>query len=267
MSTKPLGDGLRGARVLVTRAAAQAGALTEPLAARGAVPLLCPTISIAPPADLEPLDAALRQAGRYDWLLFTSVNAVHAVRDRLAVLKLGPVSLAGPRVAAIGPGTAAALDGLGLGADVVPAQFVAESLFASLGDVAGKRFLLPRAVVARDVLPRSIRAAGGRVDVVSAYETHLPRGARAQLAALRAEGPFDAATFTSSSTVRHFVEVAGGAAEARAALEGAVVACIGPIAAKTAAEEGIPVDITAREHTIPGLLAALDEHFAKEKLA
>jgi len=144
----------------------------------------------------------------------------------------------------------------------VPREYVAESVFDALGPtgVKGRRFLLPRAAEARDVLPRAIRDAGGQIEVVTAYVTRAPEGAREQLQAALAEGPLDAALFTSSSTVQHFARLVGGEEEARRVLAGAVVACIGPVAAATARRIGLEVPVVADPYTVPALVDALAAH-------
>lgn len=251
---------LAGKRVLVTRAAEQADALRELLEARGAVPVVCPTIEVVPPEDPTPLDRALEKLGTYDWVIFTSANGVRFVVDRLAAAGHTVGALfAGVKVAAIGPATAEAARERDLHVDLLPKEYVAESVFDALGPagVKGRRFLLPRAAEARDVLPRAIRDAGGHIDVVTAYVTRVPDGARETLVAALAEGPLDAALFTSSSTVHHFATVAGGEEEARRVLADTLVACIGPVAAATARKLGLTVGVVADPYTVPALVEAV----------
>jgi uroporphyrinogen III methyltransferase/synthase len=235
---------LFGRRVVVTRAREQASELVDRLRRLGAETIELPAITIDEPGDG---GAALRGAalrvGHYDWAIFTSANAV----DRFCAELHDARSLAGVRVAAIGPGTAAALRSFGVVPDLVPEHFVAESLVEVFpfgnGDV-----LLPRAAVARDVLPESLRAKGWRVDVVEAYRT---RPADPSASALAEAGKADAITFTSSSTVTNFLQVAGLDAVPPA------VVCIGPVTAATAREAGLTVDVVATEHTMDGLVRAL----------
>ena len=256
---------LEGRRVLVTRAAEQADAVVAPLAERGAVPIVCPTIEIVPPADSGPLDRALEALATYDWVVFTSANGVRFACERLAAAGKGAEAFAGVQVVAIGPATAEALRERGVSVDLVPKEFVAESLFDALGParVKGRRFLLPRAAEARDVLPQSIRDAGGHIDVATAYVTQVPAGGREALDAALAEGPLDAALFTSASTLRHFARLVGGEVRAREILRDVVVACIGPVAAATAKRMGVAVPVVPQDHTIPALVDALEAHFAR----
>jgi uroporphyrinogen III methyltransferase/synthase len=241
---------LFGLTVAVTRPDHQAGDLADALRAAGAEPVLAPAITIDGPADGgDALRAAVADlaAGRYDWVVVTSANGA---RRLLAVLRdargFGPT-----RVAAIGPGAAATLRTGNIEADLVPAEFVAESLLAALPDPPpeGGRVLLARAAVARDVLPDGLRARGWTVDVVEAYRTAtalLDDGARAALADV------DVVTFTSASTVTRHLEQVGGPG----AVTG-VVACIGPITAGTAQEAGLDVAVEGPVHTVAGLVDAL----------
>ncbi len=251
---------LAGLRVIVTRARAQASELSEQLRALGAEPIELPAIRIAPPEDeYRALDAALAQVARYDWIVFTSVNGVEHVCERLAATGRDAGALAGARVAAIGSATAGALVERGVSPDLVPERYVAESLLDALTEsaVAGKRFLLPRADIARAALREGLEAAGALVDEVHAYRTVQGQPEPEALRALD-EGA-DYVTFTSSSTVRNFVAQID-AATLKQLLEQARVAAIGPITARTARAAGLRVDIVAAEYTIPGLVAAIREH-------
>ena len=236
---------LAGRRIVVTRAREQASELVQRLRDLGADTIELPAITIADPADG---GAALRDAAgrlaRYDWVVFTSANAV----ERFLPLLRDARDFAGTRIAAIGPGTAAALARRNLVADLVPERFVAEALLEALSPWAPGRVLLPRAAVARDVLPQGLRAAGFQVDVVEAYRT---TAAPPSPAVVEAAARADAVTFTSSSTVTRFLELAG-----REALP-PTVACIGPVTAETARKHGLSVDVVAPVHTIDGLVAAL----------
>lgn len=214
---------LQGKRILVTRASAQAAALSERLSALGAIPVVFPVIRIAPPPDWGALDAALahlyaisERQPYYTWLIFTSANAVRVCCERLGDLGCEPRGITSTRLAAIGPATAAALAGYGLSADLVPDTYIAESVAARLiaasqqrGEtLAGKRILLPRAAEARKILAAALQQAGAVVDEIPAYVT-LPAAADDQqssavLAQLRS-GQLDVITFTSSSTVRNFM--------------------------------------------------------------
>lgn len=285
---------LEDVRVLVGRARHQAGSLSAELCKLGADVIEIPFIEIRKPRSFQPLDEALRNLSSYDWLILTSVNGVEAMWERMQTTsswkmpqpktlpwKSGPL---GPRpeaktksalaaegrirIAAIGPATKKAIEQRGLRVDVVPKEYVAESVVRSLRrKVKGKRVLLVRAKVARDVIPRELRKAGAHVDVVEAYETVVPLSSRRRLQAVLKDPQRrpQVVTFTSSSTVRNFVELldsgnarAGGRGRPpHTALDGIQMASIGPVTSATLRELGLPVDIHAKEFTIPGLVAAI----------
>ena len=257
---------LFGRRVVVTRARAQAGELSVELEKRGAEVLEFPTIEVRPPDDLGPLDAAIRDLDSFDWLVFTSVNGVEAFMERLGHHGLDLRAV--PRdakVAAIGPATAERVGKAGLRVDVVPREFRAEALIKELSgdELAGKRVLIPRARVAREILPEKLREAGAEVVVPPAYESVPSSEGKDELARRLEAGEVDCVTFTASSTVENFVG-AFGEGEARRLLSGTRVACIGPITADTARGRGIRVDVEAREYTISGLVEAVADLFAAD---
>jgi len=254
---------LAGRRIVVTRSRAQAGALRGVLEAEGADVIECPTIRVAAPADLGPLDRALAQLPEYRWVVFTSQNGVAAFVDRLEALGRDLRVLGASRVAAIGPATARALESRGFGVALSPAEFVAEALVDAFKseDVQGVRMLLPRAAGARSVLPDGLRALGAVVDVVPAYRIELERGQGPDVWRQLIEGRVDAVTFTSSSTVRNFVDLLGR--ESSRLAPRTLVACIGPITAATARDCGLRVDIVARVYTVHGLVAALRERLGR----
>jgi len=290
---------LSGVRVLVGRARHQAGALSAELRRLGARVLEIPFIEIRKPRSFKPLDRALRNLEAYDWLILTSVNGVEAMWERLERLGLLTVSgsrkgqtsgakalgekrgfiaalealrhpksgssgnltaLGSLRIAAIGPATKKAIEQRGVKVNVVPKEYVAESVVRSLRKrVKGKRVLLVRAKVARDVIPRELRQAGAQVDVVEAYETVVPQASRTRLRsalANRRRRPH-VITFTSSSSVRNFVELLDSRGKPIAGLSGVLMASIGPVTSSTLRERKLPVDIKAHEFTIPGLVAAI----------
>jgi uroporphyrinogen III methyltransferase/synthase len=240
---------LFGRRIVVTRARAQASELLSRLHDLGAETIELPSISIVDPSDGgAALRAAAGAASTYDWVIFTSANAV----SRFVPLLRDARSLGTAKVAAIGPGTAERLSDANIAADLVPERFVAESLLDAFPTGPG-RVLLPRAAVARDVLPEGLEAKGWAVDVVEAYRTEQ---AAPDPVALEAARHGDAITFTSSSTVTNYLAAAGLDALPP------VVACIGPVTAETARSAGIDVTIEAEIHTVEGLVDALLRWFA-----
>ena len=255
-SAKPLA----GTRVLVGRARHQAGSLSAELRKLGADVLEIPFIEIRKPRSFHPLDTALNNLASYDWLILTSVNGVEAMWERFGKLRLTKKSLANLEIAAIGPATRKAIEKRGGRVNVVPKEYVAESVVKSLRRrVKGKRILLVRAKVARDVIPNELREAGAHVDVVEAYETIVPKSSRTRLRTAlknRKRRP-DVITFTSSSTVKNFVALLGTRAKRPASLERTTLASIGPVTSATLRELGLGVDVEAKQYTIPGLVNAI----------
>ena len=259
---------LSGIRVLVGRARHQAGALSAELRKRGADVIEIPFIEIRKPRSFYPLDVALKSLSTYDWLIFTSVNGVEAMWERMNELRLSKSNLRQMRIAAIGPATQKAIEQRGAKVQVVPKEYVAESVVRSLKNrVKGKRVLLVRARVARDVIPRELHKAGARVDVVEAYETAVPRSSRVRLrAALKNPKTCPhVVTFTSSSTARNFAALAGP--RALSDLNRIRLASIGPITSSTLLDVGLRVDIVANEFTIPGLVEAIVEDIKNPRRA
>ncbi|HKT90193.1 MAG TPA: uroporphyrinogen-III synthase [Candidatus Sulfotelmatobacter sp.] len=268
---------LSGVRVLVGRARHQAGALSGELRRLGAEVIEIPFIEIRRPRSYKPLDSALMNIAGYDWLILTSVNGVEAFFSRWERLRSGgkkPPGIGSDRlrVAAIGPATKKAIEQRGLRVDVMPKEYVAESVVSSLSaEVAGKRVLLVRAKIARDVIPTELRRAGAVVDVVEAYETVVPAASRARLRAVMksAKRRPHVVTFTSSSTVKNFVALLGpnrrGVSNAR--LDGILTSSIGPVTSATLKESGLKVDIEAKEFTIPGLVAAITHALKSQAVA
>jgi len=243
---------LFGKRIIVTRDRRQSPLLAEPLEALGAEILFVPVIEIADAAESSPLDQAVQNLASYDWLIFTSVNGVRHFVEAVDRSDRDLRSLQA-KLCAIGPATRAAVEALHLRVDVMPEEYVAESLLEALAgeDLKGKRILLPRAAVARDLVPVTLRERGAVVDVVEAYRTIIPAGAAARAKEALAHKP-DWITFTSSSTVKHLLAVTG-----REALAGIKVASIGPVTSATAREAGLTVDVEADPHTIEGLVEAI----------
>ena len=249
---------LFGKRVLVTRTRTQAGALSARLTALGAMPLEVPTVEIEP-VDSPRVREAVRSLFEYDWVAFTSANAVGVLFDRLADSGRDARALAGARVAAIGPATAAALARHGVMADTVPEKYLGEELAEAIGTnrIAGQRVLLPRSAGGRPEIVASLTALGAIVDDVPTYRVVRPGGSGTLLEGHLAAG-IDIATFTSSSTVTNLLDLVGNPGR----LGRATIACIGPITAATAREGGLKVDIVASEHTVDGLVGALSSHFS-----
>jgi uroporphyrinogen III methyltransferase/synthase len=224
-----------------------------------------PTIEIHPPSDPGPMIDVLAALDRYGWVVFTSANGVERAWTELRRQGSDARAFGRAKIAAIGPGTAAALERCGLAADVVAKDHKGEGLATELLAVIGAekpRILVGRAEVARDVVPDALRQAGCTVDVVSFYKTRSPpRPLLDGLSALLEAGEIDVVTFTSSSTVEHLCD----ALEARAPelLAKTCVASIGPITSDTARTRGLRVDVTADEHTVPGLVRGIEKHFSE----
>jgi uroporphyrinogen III methyltransferase/synthase len=255
---------LFGRSILVTRAKNQAKELTEKLSELGAEVVEIPTIEIKPPDSFEPLDQAIKRLGgrgklAYRWLIFTSRNGVDFFWKRLAYLKKDVRILAQVKIAAIGPATAKAIEEKGLCLDFIPEEYRAEALiegFKKIG-VKGQRILIPRAKVAREVLPEKLREMGAQVEVVEAYQTVIKREVGPILRQVLTERSIDIITFTSSSTVKSFINLLNGEIDL---LQGTKIATIGPITAETAQKLGLKVDIVARDYTILGLVKAILFH-------
>ncbi|HPQ15155.1 MAG TPA: uroporphyrinogen-III synthase, partial [Bryobacteraceae bacterium] len=224
------------------------------LSAVGAEVIEFPTIEIRPAEDYGPLDDAIRRIASYDWIIFTSVNGVRFFAERMQCCGLTMAALRA-RICAIGPATRRAVEALGLKVDLMPQQYVAESLVAAFEgeDLAGKRILIPRAAIARDVAPAALASRGAHVDVVEAYRTAAPDDAPGRAAQIfGGDRKPDWITFTSSSTVTNFVAAAGAGS-----LAGVRVASIGPVTTATARRHGIDVTVEASKFTTDGLIEAI----------
>jgi uroporphyrinogen III methyltransferase/synthase len=254
---------LAGKTVVVTRAEDQAECFLNLLQDAGAEAYPFPVIQTVAPESWAPLDKALSHLKDYDGLIFTSTNGVKFFLQRLKETRTDIRELQGVRIYTIGPKTEDALAELGIQVDVVPKDFVAESLIASLQqeNIQGKRFLLPRAKVAREILPEQIRAMGAEIDVVPTYQTIVPSKNIDDFVRRLQAGTINIITFTSSSTVTHFLQILG--AEQRPFLKNVQIACIGPITADTARKNGLSVDILPKEYTVDGLATAIREFFAE----
>ena len=251
---------LFGKRVLVTRSRSQASALSRLLAESGALPVEIPAIEIQQIENTAGLDSAIKNIDKYHWCILTSANGVDALFERLHALGGDSRWLKGVKMAAIGAATAEALETQGIKAEFVPKEFTTEGLLEGFGrqQIKGRRFLLPRADIAPPELTDGLRQLGAEVDEITAYRTVPATKSIAKGKKLLEEGGIDVITFTSSSTVTNLVQALGGNTDL---IKKTVVACIGPVTAETAIKAGLEVAITAREHTIPGLVAALEEYY------
>ncbi len=249
---------LAGTRILVGRARHQAGSLSASLRSLGASVIEIPFIEIRKPQSYRLLDDALKNIRNYDWLILTSANGVEAMWERLRKLRIARRNLKHLQIAAIGPATKKAIVKHGLKVKMVPEEYVAESVVKGLRNkVNGKRVVLIRAKVARDVIPEQLRASGAQVDVVEAYETVVPEKSRARLRKLmkNASRRPHIVTFTSSSSARNFAELLG---KVKTGSLGSVqFASIGPVTSATLGELQMPATIEAREFTMGGLIRAI----------
>jgi uroporphyrinogen III methyltransferase / synthase len=270
---------LFGKRVLITRTRRQASVLARLLAAEGAIPIELPAIEIEPAADPAAVSAAIEGlgAGSYGWIVFTSANAVQLWFEHLRSRGLDARAFSATKVAAIGPATAEALSERGIEADVVPQEYVAEAVVEALRSHlrSSDSILVPRAESARPELVEGLRSLGCEVDEVTLYRAAVPETAPAEALSLLRDGGIDIVTFTSSSTVRNLAAMLNGSltpgpspeAGERGvadALQGTLVACIGPVTAKTAEELGLRVDVVATEYTVEGLVRALRKWTAED---
>ena len=255
---------LFGKTVVVTRKGDQAESMIDQLRELGAEPFFFPVIETIAPDDWSPLDNALNNLSQYQGLIFTSVNGVRFFAERLKTIDQDIRELKGLRVFTIGPKTAEAVRDLGIHVDVVPENFVAESLIASIGkeNIKGKRFLLPRAAVAREILPEQLRKMGAILDVAPTYQTVLPDPQVTELSMRLEAGNIDVITFTSSSTVKNFLALTGD--KLLPAIRKVKIACIGPVTANTAREAGLNVEILPEQYTVSSLLDAIEAFFQSD---
>ena len=252
---------LSGKRILVGRARHQAAALSDALRDMGAEVIEIPFIEIRPPESWAPLDQAIARLLDYDWLILTSANGVQMLFARLAKLGKSEADLLHLNICAIGPATAKMIEAHGLPVDVIPEKYIAESVVEGLKDeVDGKRVLLVRAKVARDVIPRELTGLGAKVDVAEAYETVMPGTSAAALRVVLRdpERKPHAIAFTSSSTVQNFLQLLGK--ENIALLADVKLASIGPVTSETLRKLGLQAHIEAKEYTIPALTSAISEN-------
>lgn len=253
---------LAGRRIAVTRAPAQAADLVALLRERGAEPLACATIAVQPPDSYARLDAAVRALDRYDWVVFTSANAVTAFTDRLTILGAAVPTML--RLAAVGLATGRVLAERLRPPDFVSRTSLAEALGAEMNDVDGRRVLFPHGDLASDALASALRRRGAVVDEVVAYRTVVGDGT-GDLAQLVREGAVDAILFMSASSVRHLLDALTPPAGAPPlGLRPPAVFCIGPETARTAAESGLEVSAVAVEKTASGIVDAVEQWFGRD---
>ncbi|GAB4256478.1 MAG: uroporphyrinogen-III C-methyltransferase [Deferrisomatales bacterium] len=254
---------LKGKRILVTRAAHQAGELSGRLRDRWAVPVELPLIELRPCGHKSAVEAALRRLFAYDWVVFSSANAVTFAFARLEEMGLDARAFGAARVCAVGPKTAEALAGRGIRADVVPTRYVAEGLLEALGaegPLRGASVLLPRAREARETIPEALEAQGARVDVLPLYENVAPAAYPEEgLAALR-DGALDMVALASSSAAVRYAELCR---ELGADPRAVPCAVIGPVTRRTAESLGLPVAVAPERYTLDDLVDALEAHFAR----
>ena len=257
-------------RVVVTRTREQASELVDLLENYGAECIEYPTISLEPLDSSEILDRALTEIDTYQWVLFTSINAVDYFFKRLFELGMDVRDLKGPKVAAVGRVTAEALASRGIRADLLPEEFTGDGLAETLINegVTGLNILIPRALKARETLPEKLSRAGAEVTVAPVYQNVLPKSSAGEhlkddLRQALEEKRVDMVTFTSSSTVKNFVTLldTSGPDELQRLMSGVAVAAIGPITAKTAESHGLKVDVQPVEYTIPGLVESIVTYF------
>jgi uroporphyrinogen III methyltransferase/synthase len=250
-------------RVLVTRAEHQTKELSRLLLERGAMPVEMPVIKISPPTTWKELDRAIMNLKRYDWVIFTSVNAVEILWKRLQAKKLDARQFGDTKIGAIGPATAGAIESKGLHPDYVPKAYTSQGFLAGMNkrDVAGRRVLLPRADIAGRELTEGLAKLGAKVDQVTVYRTATATKSIAQAKQMLLNDEIDVITFTSASTVTGLLDRLG---QKWKVIKKAKLACIGPVTAEALADKGLKADIVAREHTMPGLVAAVEHYFGRK---
>ena len=251
---------LFGRGVVITRPEAQAETFADLLRAQGANVIPFPVIRVVPPESWGPFDLALDRLETYHWILFTSANGVSSFFRRLRERDKDVRDLKGIRIATIGPATASAVERLGIRVDLVPEEFISEGVVRvfSRENLKGCRILLPRAEEARDVIPAGLEKMGAKIDVVTVYRTLRSDRDAAELLPLLSRGKVDVITFTSPSTVTHFLGIMGPGFRLPA---GSRIACIGPVTADAARKAGLTVDILQERFTIPGLVDAIAAHY------
>jgi len=247
-------------KVIVTRAKKQSSDIVEQLSYLGAEPIEFPSIEISKPKSWNKVDNAIRNINKYDWLVFTSTNGVESFFDRLKDKGIDIRELNGLKIAAIGQETANAINKRGILVNIIPEDYRAEGLINSFSgiDLAGKKFLIPRAKRARKILPDSLKNLGAKVDIVSVYETKMPNNSnQREIRKLLKNNQIDIITFTSSSTAKNFISTFPELNRRNRA----IIACIGPITANTVRKFGLKPDIISKKFTVSCLLKEIEEYF------
>lgn len=252
-------------QIIVTRAREQASDFANLLESNGAWPIEFPAIETVPPDSWEALDSAIQNIEKYNWLIFTSANGVKYFLQRLKENKRDVRYLKGIKLCTIGPKTAEVLEKLGIRVDYMPSEYKAEAIIEGLGskEIKGKKILIPRAAVAREVLPEELAKMGAAVDVVEAYKTVRPEKKTDGIKKMLKNKEIDAITFTSSSTVINFVDMFKKE-EISDLINGVPIACIGPITAKTAEKYGLKASIIPEHYTIEAFTDAIVDFFYKK---
>ena len=252
---------LLGKGIVITRPEAQAEEFQTLLQNEGAQPYLFPTIQIIPPETFQYLDQKIKNMGKYDWLIFTSANAVRFFFQRMKEIPCDIRNLKGIKICAIGPTTAHCIETYGLSVDLIPEKFSSEGIIAAFGkeDIKGQNILIPRAGKTRDILPRELTASGANVDCVTAYRTVSSGRKKEELINWINEGRIHVITFTSPSTVEHFIAMMEGNHHLLREIK---IACIGPVTAEASRKAGLEVDILQERYIVPAMVQSISEYFA-----
>lgn len=262
------GCSLQGKRILITRAKEQAKSFSRQVEELGGIPIGIPLIKFQCPIDTEIIESTLRNLHSYDWIVFTSVNGVQFFFDFLDIFNIDYSSFNRPQIAVVGKKTLEPLQEKGISVDLIPEQFVAESLIEEIAKKVSpnSRILLARGNLGRSILPEKLTELGMIVDDLFVYETVADIEKKQQLVDLIQSQSLDMITFTSSSTVTYFIELLAGIPW-RDYLKSVPIACIGPITEQTAVEVGIHPDIVALDYTIDGLVDSIVKFYIKETIS
>lgn len=258
---------LFGKRILVTRAKEQSLEMSNIITELGGEAVEFPVIKTIPPIQCEEFNQAINQLETFDWIIFSSVNGVNYFFAKLKEQGIDIRQMSKAKIVAVGPKTAKALQDKYLNIEVLPQEFVAEGILASLqGHIKpGQKVLFPRADIARDIIPNYLKEKGLEVTAVDAYQTVPAAENREEIIEFLKEKKLNVITFTSSSTVKNFLEALKGE-NIEKLLEGVILASIGPITTETAIKQGLEVQITAEEYTVPSLVKAIVDYYKTERI-